>query len=146
MTPPSRELSVDDAGELLKAAGLRKTFTRVSIVQCLARQSAPVTHAEVCDALSSHGFDSSTIFRGLNDLADAGIVTRLDLGDRTWRYELRTIRGFSRDSALQHPHAVCRKCGRNECLDPQRLLPAYEVLPDWRVEEILFKGVCRNCR
>ena len=37
------------------------------------------SHAGVGRDLASLGFDTSTIFRGLNDLVEAGLVSRLDV-------------------------------------------------------------------
>jgi Fur family transcriptional regulator, ferric uptake regulator len=139
------DISVDDANDLLKSVGLRKTFTRINLLQCLGHQTTPLTHPQVVERLSSLGFDSSTVFRGLSDLVDAGIVYRLDLGDRIWRYELRETPSSPGQPTAQHPHVVCRVCGRIECLELHDHRPEYRRLKDWRIDEVLFKGTCHNC-
>jgi Fur family ferric uptake transcriptional regulator len=73
----------------------------------------PVSHPELFEALADAGFDRATLYRNLIDLAEAGIVRRTDLGDHTWRYELRA----SEDGhVVEHPHFVCTGCGEVACL------------------------------
>jgi Fur family ferric uptake transcriptional regulator len=72
-----------------------------------------MTHQEVSKQLEGNGFDHATIFRNLNDLTEVGILSRADLGDHVWRFELR--RGDI-DHRGQHPHFVCTRCGEVECL------------------------------
>jgi len=141
-------LTVDEANERLRSAGLRRTFTRISILQCLAKQTAPVTHAEIAAELLQLGFDASTIFRGLGDLVSAAIVSRLDLGDHTWRFELRTKVVNSHAPYLEHPHIVCTGCGRIICLTEDSLglqRSQQHELADWQIEEVLLKGRCPQC-
>lgn len=138
-------LKLNEADSLLKAYGLRRTFTRITLLQCLARQAGPASHAEIGLALSSHGFDPSTIFRGLNDLVAAGLVTRIDIGDRIWRFELADL-VLTGTECLQHPHIVCRNCGRIECLRNDSTSKLKLAIPHWQIEDVIFKGLCRGCR
>jgi len=59
------------------------------------------------------GFDRATLYRNLIDLTDAGVVTRTDLGDHVWRFELKRGEG---DHNAEHPHFVCTGCGDIACL------------------------------
>ena len=70
-SPP---LTAAEAKSILRAAQLRATAARVSVMQCLARERQPLTHAEVTERLSEFGFDQSTIYRSLTELADAGLL------------------------------------------------------------------------
>jgi Fur family ferric uptake transcriptional regulator len=98
---------------LLRDAGLRITASRVAVVEHLQAQSAPVSHADLCKALERGGFDRATLYRNLIDLTDVGIVTRTDLGDHVWRFELKRREGHHVGS---HPHFVCSDCGVVSCL------------------------------
>jgi Fur family ferric uptake transcriptional regulator len=73
----------------------------------------PLSHNEVSAALAGLGFDHATIYRNLTDLSDAGLVTRTDLGDHIWRFELRRA---TEDHKVQHPHFLCMDCGVVSCL------------------------------
>ena len=66
----------------LQEAALRVTAARVAALKLLASTDTPMSHAEVVEALAEHGFDQSTLFRCLNEVADAGLVSRLDLGGK----------------------------------------------------------------
>ncbi len=111
-----RKRSPKEAGEthaLLREAGLRVTDPRVAVVEHLLGQTAPVSHADLCRSLESAGFDRATLYRNLMDLAQVGIVTRTDLGDHVWRFEMKRREG---NHVVSHPHFVCSDCGTVSCL------------------------------
>jgi Fur family ferric uptake transcriptional regulator len=99
--------------ETLSEAGLRKTAARIAVLQQLQSATTPVTHGEIADALTDSGFDRATVYRNLMDLTEAGLVTRSDLGDHVWRFELK---GGSESHGAAHPHFVCVDCGEIACL------------------------------
>ncbi len=99
--------------ELLRAAGLRSTESRIRVLEYLAAESAPTSHADLFRALEKDGFDRATLYRNLIDLAEAGLLTRTDLGDHVWRFELTKRDG---DHVASHPHFVCTDCGTVSCL------------------------------
>src|SRR4051794_21937182 len=109
--PPA--LTVTTSRELLRKADLRCTTCRVAVLQHLSKATGPLSHADVADVLVPEGFDKSTIYRALMELADAGLATRHDLGDHIWRFELQ--RGESHESC-DHAHFMCTSCGKVECL------------------------------
>jgi len=108
-----RSSSRDELRERIRGSGLRSTAPRVAVLACLERAAAPMSHAEICEALQAEGFDRATLYRNLVDLADAGLLTRSDLGDHVWRFELRR-EGADHESA--HPHFTCTSCGEVACL------------------------------
>src|SRR5436189_2907295 len=113
MTRPDPTLTVEDARQKLRAAGLRSTTSRVAVLQHVAAAGKPVSHADVADALVPQGFDKSTLYRCLVELADAGLLGRLDAGDHAWRFELRRSEQHTEG---EHPHFVCVDCGKVTCL------------------------------
>jgi len=134
---------IEKVREVLRAAGLRSTPARISVLIALRKGSKPQTHAELSDKLVPIGFDKATVFRNLSDLTDAELVSRTELGDHVWRFE---IRDPSHDRS-SHPHFVCVECGTVACMDGV-------VLPDEktkqslnisRISEILVKGHCMTC-
>jgi Fur family ferric uptake transcriptional regulator len=139
--------SVGWAKGLIKGAGLRSTAARVGVLQQLAVAKRPMTHGDVVDTLKNFGFDQSTIFRSLQELSDAGLVNRLDLGDQVRRFELRSATSVDE---LEHPHFMCVDCGEVACLEdfafslsPSRG-PRREQLGE--ITEVLLKGHCGSCR
>lgn len=131
---------------LLRGAGLRATAARIAVVRELSRQARPASHGEVVDALGDLGFDQSTLFRCLNELADAGLVARLDLGDHVRRFELtETTAG----GGPGHPHFMCTACGTLSCLSGYNVSvspkPGGSATPIGEVSEVLVRGICADC-
>jgi Fur family ferric uptake transcriptional regulator len=100
----------------------------------------------VAEEMSALGLDRVTIYRNLIDLTGANLVTRTDLGDHVWRFELRRG-GVSH--ALQHPHFLCVSCGGVACLpDAAVRVVASRGLPRAiraRAVEVQVKGECDRC-
>jgi Fur family ferric uptake transcriptional regulator len=140
-SPP---LSTDAAKSILRAAKLRATAARVAVVQCLAKERFPLSHADVSQRLVDFGFDQSTIFRCLTELADAGLLARLDLGDSVRRFELLRE---ERAGVAEHPHFLCVVCRKIQCLEDftVTLSPRRGAARPGRVTEVLVKGHCSSC-
>ena len=132
---------------MLRKANLRSTTSRVAVLQYLAGATSPVSHSEIAESLVPTGYDKSTLYRCLVELADAGLLSRLDAGDHAWRFELR--RG-DEHSGAEHPHFMCLDCGKVECLEDVdvKISPAKGTkgtsLGD--VTEIFLKGHCKACQ
>ena len=131
---------------LLKGAGMRSTAARVAVLQQLAAATQPTSHAAAVAKLEDFSFDQSTIFPSPHELAEAGLVSRLDLGDQVRRFELRHETG---DDRLEHPHFMCIDCGKVSCLDDFsfRLAPSRGPRRDQlgEITEVLLKGHCGTC-
>ena len=115
------------------------------MLQYVSSAGKPVSHANVAEVLVPQGFDKSTLYRCLVELADAGLLSRLDAGDHAWRFELRGEEHASGD----HPHFVCVDCGTVTCLPDVevKISPAKghkAAVGD--VTEVFLKGHCKHCR
>lgn len=134
---------VDQAREILRTAGLRSTPARISVLLELQAASAPLTHADLTERLVPTGFDKTTIFRNLNDLTEANLVRRTELGDHVWRFEIRSPDSHNDD----HPHFVCVDCGEVTCLSDVELTTASRKRSSevGQITEILLKGHCATC-
>ena len=149
----------------VREAGMRCTAARLAVMQHLDAALGPRTHAEVSEALSDRGFDRTTIYRNLTELTEARLVTRVELGDHVWRFEVKR-RGLHGGAAEDHPHFVCTTCGEVSCLDDVRVAitphPRQRPADDARrkktrsraadhtvgihsVTEVLLKGRCGDC-
>lgn len=144
MNAPANADDIANIRERVRTAGLRCTAARLAVMRALAAAPSPVTHADVADTLAPLGMDKATVFRNLNDLAEAGLVSRSELGDHVWRFELRDP-----DAADggQHPHFMCIDCGSVTCLSDVEFDPATRKRASQIgvVTEILLKGRCRKC-
>ncbi len=109
---PKSAMTVEEARALLRKSKLRSTASRLAVLERLSVSDGPVSHAELADEMVPLGFDKSTIYRVLIELADSEIVSRIDAGDHAWRFELKSEHGGH--SSSDHPHFVCNDCGKIE--------------------------------
>lgn len=130
----------------IRSVGLRVTQPRLAVLAVLTKATGPLSHGDLVEALAGQGFDRVTLYRNLNDLAEAGIVRRTEVGDRVWRFERK------QDShALNghHPHFTCTDCGSVSCL-PDKVI---RIAASGRVPravrdrsvEVTLRGLCDRC-
>ena len=117
----------------------------MAVLQHVAAANKPLSHADVADALVPGGYDKSTLYRCLVELADAGLLTRLDAGDHAWRFELK---GEEEEHGPEHPHFVCLDCGKVTCLTDVevKIWPPKKTAAMGAVTEVYLKGHCRECQ
>jgi len=139
----------DSIGELLRAAGLRRTPVRLAVLQAVTLSRAPLGAAEVIHRLDA-GTDPVTVYRTLNTLAEHKLLHRVRGEDGAWRYAATRA---GRPSHEHHPHAhfVCDSCGEVECLErlsvpeefakPKSLGRKYDVT----YAELVVHGTCPRC-
>jgi Fur family ferric uptake transcriptional regulator len=137
---------IDQLRERIRTAGLRVTAPRVAVLQRLHGATSPSSHADLVDALAPQGWDRATLFRILNDLADAGLVHRVDVGDHVWRFELCAEE--TPHAGGEHPHFVCNECGDVVCLPDAdvrvNVRGGPRALRTKRLE-VQIKGRCDRC-
>lgn len=149
--------TIADLRSRIRGAGLRSTPARLAVLQALEQRSTPVTHADLAGELVPQGFDKATVYRNLIDLTDAGLLSRTELGDHVWRFELRRE---TDEHSGDHPHFLCLDCGEVSCLSDVdvRIAPVQgkkgagrnsgqtKAGPRiGRVTEVLLKGHCDRC-
>jgi Fur family transcriptional regulator, ferric uptake regulator len=131
----------------IRAAGLRSTAPRVAVLQRLQKTSTPVSHADLFTELADQGFDRATIYRNLIDLTEAGLLSRTDVGDHVWRFELR--REGQRGHKNEHPHFMCTDCGEVSCLPgvSVRISPVQGAPRSLSAKNVSvqLKGLCDRC-
>ena len=119
----------------------RRGAARTLVVSALAGQDCCVTAPELADAVRKRGkrVGIASVYRVLDELAEASFVQRVDLGDGVTRYE--------RSEPHHHHHVVCTDCGRVEPFEDAKLEAALR-----RVEretgfavashDVLLRGSC----
>ena len=124
---------------------MRATSARIAVLVSLHEQQGPMTHEQVMSSLPEGVFDKASVWRILADLAETGILQRMDLGDRVWRYELLdACRALTDD----HPHFLCEDCGEVSCLPPLEIRARDGALPEaLRGAEFRVRvmGRCQDC-
>jgi len=130
---------------VLRGHSLRATTPRLAVLVTLHEQGAPMTHEQIMERLPAGQFDKASVWRLLSDLADAGVLRRMDLGDRVWRYELLDA---CRAVDADHAHFLCETCGAVACLPPMSLRAVEGPLPEiMRGADFRLKvtGTCAPC-
>jgi Fur family transcriptional regulator, ferric uptake regulator len=99
------------------------------------------------DDLEARRFDRATIYRSLVEMAEAGLLSRMELGDHVWRSELRRVTNADQP---EHLHFLCVDCGKIECLHgtsvASALAPSIKLATGGTISEVLLKGRCRECK
>ncbi len=127
----------------LREAGLRATGARISVLRVLREAARPMSHAEVADALTGEPWDKATVYRNLVDLAGVGLLRRVVLGGRVWRFE---DADQTEHDNLSHAHFVCVKCGTVECLPEDAVSVGNTAsLPSAGRVEVQLRGECLDC-
>jgi len=136
--------SPEELTQLFRAHGRKVTAQRQCIFRIL---QGDVTHptAEAVHALARSQVETislKTVYQTLNDLAALGEIAALDLGTGTTRFDPNVER--------IHHHLVCRSCGKVRDLHADfsgvNVPPGSDEGFDVGPAEVVFRGVCRQCR
>jgi Fur family transcriptional regulator, ferric uptake regulator len=126
---------------LLTHAGLRCTKERISTLHTLARLHTPCTVENLHTALGKH-INKVTLYRMLEQFADANLVERVTHPDGVRRYEYQEE---------HHHHITCRHCGvrstihlseRGLVAQALASAPSFSRVTSHTAE---FFGVCKRC-
>jgi len=134
--------SPEELSELFRAKGLKVTPQRQAIFQILhnwaEHPTAEAVYAKAQEQMPTMSL--RTVYQTLNDLAEMGEITQLDLGTGSARF----------DTNLDaHQHLVCSGCGevRDVVVDfteidfPGHLLDGFSISST----DVVFRGWCASC-
>jgi len=130
--------------EHLRARGLRVTPERRALLREIFAQHRHIDAEEILAAVraSGHAISRATVYRNLELLVEAGLVSRVRAGARTVYEHLHP--GF------RHDHVACRDCGRLvEFVSPAisallgEICRAHDFVADGN--ELQVVGRCRSC-
>ena len=132
--------------KFLRDKGMKATALRRQVLGLFFERQEPMSHADISRRLTALGPtpDKVTLYRVLSAFSDAQIVHEILGTDGTVRFCLHKS---SLDRCPgNHPHFLCRECGRALCLHEQRL-PRVEVPEGTIIEgkQFLIFGLCPQC-
>lgn len=139
-------IAADDLVEALAGSGYRITKARRAVCEVVAEaHDQHLSAADVYDrARRSSGarVDRSTVYRTLEALEDAGLLSHSHLGHGPSVYHLAEDAG--------HQHLVCRSCGATVTLPPEEaddlaraITRSTGFVPD--LNHFALSGLCAEC-
>jgi Fur family ferric uptake transcriptional regulator len=135
------------ASDVLSGAGNRWGAARLAVVGVLAEQPCCLTARDIADELRGRGRSTgiASVYRALERLHELGLVSRLDVGDGTARYEPAD------PSGEHHHHLVCDRCGEVTAFaddDLERAIHALSRRVDHAIDahDVVLRGACPDCR
>ena len=136
--------SPDALTDLFRANGRKITEQRQCIFRALEGDVTHPSAERVYEKVRREmpNVSLKTVYQTLNDLADLGVISVLDLGTGSAR--------FDPNVETAHHHLVCRRCGKVRDLTadfpglqvPKRATQGFAV----ESAEVVFRGMCDECR
>jgi Fe2+ or Zn2+ uptake regulation protein len=136
--------SPDALTDLFRANGRKITAQRQCIFRALegdvTHPSAERIHEKVRRDMPNVSL--KTVYQTLNDLAELGAISMLDVGTGSVRFDpnVETV----------HHHLVCRSCGkvRDVAAEFPGLTVSRRAADGFAVDsaEVVFRGLCDECR
>ena len=134
------------AGERLVAEGYRRGGARRALIALLAEQRCALSAIEIGAALelADRAVSRASVYRILEELEQAELVARIEVGHGVVRYEpVRHGRGH-------HHHMVCDSCGRlypfvDEGLERELRRVSEDVALRVAEHEVILHGACERC-
>ncbi len=130
--------------DMSREKGLKLTPQRMAIFNILAAADQHLTVDDIYKKASVEYpmLSPATVYRNMEQMVDAGLLTHLDLGGPSMRYDT---------NLEEHHHFVCDKCGKvsdvylkefDYEVDPEK-----SSLDDVRVDSrrLYLHGVCKEC-
>jgi Fur family ferric uptake transcriptional regulator len=146
MTTATRTRWAEHALATLQAAGYRRGGARTAVVEALARHDCAVTALELDDELRRRkpAVGRASIYRALEQLAQHGLLRRIEVSKRIAGYE-RVEPGGE-----HHHHAICRSCGRMIPFEDASLERVIDRVSsrmsfDAAEHEVVIRGCCERC-
>lgn len=132
----------EKAAQILKNLGFKRTPGRIALLSLLLEAETPLTQQEISRQLDKE-MNYVNIYRALDAFIKAGIVHKVETGEKNWRFALCTCNS----KGHCHPHFICQGCGLTECLSefqvPQISLSAEGYVV--QSQEMYLKGLCASC-
>ncbi len=131
------------AREMLKAAKLYSTESRLAILEVLAEAGIPLSQDQIARRSDKKHFDKVTIYRTLESLLQVGLVHKAFMEKRAWHFEL----AHNCTEHQCHPHFTCSNCGDTHCLTEISLPMAKSPHQGFiiRRQQVRLEGLCPKC-
>jgi Fur family ferric uptake transcriptional regulator len=135
------------ARDALRRSGARSGAAREAVIRYLSHQQCCLSAQEVLEGLRADGqrVGIASVYRTLDQLAELGLVHRIDLGEGLTRFEP------AQPDGEHHHHLVCRSCGKVDTFDDPALERAISAVAGSHgyalgQHDVVLRGACGDCR
>jgi len=135
------------ARDALRTSGARSGAAREAVIGYLAAQPCGVSAQEVLAGVQAEGrtVGIASVYRALDQLAELGLVHRIDLGEGLTRFEP------AQPDGEHHHHLVCGSCGKVDRFDDPALERAISAVAGSHGyalghHDVVLRGACGDCR
>jgi Fur family transcriptional regulator, ferric uptake regulator len=135
------------ARDALRHSGARSGAARDAVIAHLAKQQCCLSAQEILDGLRAEGrrVGIASVYRALEQLAELGLVHRIDLGEGLTRFEP------AQPGGEHHHHLVCGSCGKVDTFDDPALERAISAVAGSHgyalgEHDVVLRGACGDCR
>lgn len=145
---PAHEVDLNRMKSLLKGGGSKLTPQRLAILEVIISQEGKhLTIEEIYEIVKSQKpeIGVATVYRTIQLFDELGLVTKLDLNDGIYRYELS-----HEEEIHKHHHLICSACGKVEEVDGDLLDEVEKKIEEeykFRIKDhsLKFYGLCKDC-
>jgi len=131
------------AKEILKTAKFNCTKAQVLMLKELLKADRPLSREELIQCLGQKCPDTVTVYRILERFCEQGLVHKVYLQSRAWKYEL----GHNCTTKQCHPHFTCSECEETFCLTGSSLPLIKDLKKGFVIhrQQVNIDGLCPSC-
>ena len=120
---------MDKITNLTNITNIKLTTARKSILELLVNSNKPLSYEDMKDNIS---MDKATFYRNITIFEEENLISSFESNDKKRYFEIKKN---------QHSHFICSSCSKIECIHQKLEFN----LPDYKIENIIIKGICKNC-
>jgi Fur family ferric uptake transcriptional regulator len=133
--------------KLLQHHNLRKTNSRLSVLQSFLNSRKALSHSEL-QQLTANKVDRVSLYRILESFEQHGILHKVPDDQVSVKYALcdHPAHEVNHTHSDNHAHFKCETCGDTLCLE-DAVIPEITVPKGFQVKEkfMLLGGLCEHC-
>ncbi len=133
-----------NAIKVLKIHNVKKTASRVAIIQALQSSPIPLSEQEIKNIMGEL-YNRITFFRTVQTLEESGIIHRIVVDNTLVKYALNNYEKMNTHQA-NHVHFYCIKCKSLICME--NIQTQNYILPEGYSSiqcDVVIKGICKKC-
>ncbi len=139
------EISEEQCYEILTQHSVRKTETRVQVLEVFFEYAYALAHSDIEKALGD-SFDRVTLYRTLHTFEQAGIIHEVPSQGEP-KFGLGPLLAVQGNNHDQHINFTCQMCKQTFCLE-NITPPQLDYSGDYTITSlsITAKGICKTCK